>query len=51
MRQREGTPLEIHLLGTGAATLLSFVTAGAWDAYSLIGLRVVASVIGAACIR
>jgi len=38
----------VFLLGTGAATLLSFVTAGAWDAYSLIGLRVAASVIGAA---
>ncbi len=38
----------VFLLGTGTATLLSFVTAGAWDAYSLIGLRVIASVIGAA---
>ncbi len=38
----------VFLLGSGVATLLSFVTAGAWDAYSLIGLRVAASVVGAA---
>ncbi len=38
----------VFLLGSGIATLLSFVTAGAWDAYSLIGLRVAASVVGAA---
>jgi MFS family permease len=38
----------VFLLGSTAATLLSFVTAGAWDAYSLIGLRVAASITGAA---
>ena len=38
----------VFLLGSGMATLLSFVTAGAWDAHSLIGLRVAASVVGAA---
>ncbi len=38
----------IFLAGSAAATLLSFVTAAAWDAYSLIGLRVAASVVGAA---
>jgi len=38
----------VFLLGSSAATLLSFLTAAAWDAYSLIGLRVAASVIGAA---
>jgi len=38
----------VFLLGSLAATLLSFVTAAAWDAPSLIGLRVAASVIGAA---
>ncbi len=38
----------VFLLGSLAATVLSFVTAGAWNAMSLIGLRVAASVVGAA---
>ena len=38
----------IFLLGSLIATLLSFVTAAAWDAMSLIGLRVAASIVGAA---
>ncbi len=38
----------VFLLGSLAATVLSFVTAAAWDGPSLIGLRVAASVVGAA---
>jgi len=38
----------VFLLGSLFSTALSFVTAFAWDAMSLIGLRVAASVVGAA---
>ncbi len=40
----------VFLLGSLAATVLSFVTVAAWDALSLIGLRVAASVVGAASV-